>query len=71
MTVQLLRSTPRPGGLTEVVLFDNDTRVTALVDPSILESPHRDTTFAVIVEHERERLAKAAMLVRPQSELAP
>lgn len=65
MAVQLLRSTPLPNGTYEVVLFDANTRVTAIVDKSTLESSTRDAVFQLMVDHERARLAKAAMLVRP------
>lgn len=66
MTVQLLRSVPQPNGTFQVTLFDENTRLTAVVDKSTLDSPRRDHVFQVMVDHERERLAKAAAILRPE-----
>lgn len=66
MTVQLLRSEPAGRGMFRVTLFEGNTRVTALVDSSTMNGPHRDAVFTVLVENERQRLAKAAVRVAPE-----
>lgn len=66
MTVQLLRSEPAGKGMLMVTLFEDNTRVRALVDASTMASPHRDAVFAVLLQNERERLAKAAVRLAPE-----